>query len=156
MEFRASTVGVNANKPSVLAKPLAPISLPPAAETGIPRLAATRRAVCPRYAVTSRTDRRASSCIAASAVSGAPLSKGGSGALLRGDLFRIQKTNLRQMVQKQLAEAGFGIARNHRRDFSQCRTASESMKSTPARYGQKSASACAKLCREPNQNCPPA
>jgi hypothetical protein len=40
-----------------------------------------------------------------------------------------------QMVQKQIAEAGLSIAGNHRRDFSQCRTASESTKSTPARYG---------------------
>jgi hypothetical protein len=67
--------------------------------------------------VTSRTDRRASSSIAAGAVSGAPLSKGGSGALLRGDLFRIRRLIFVQMVQKQLAEAGFGIAKKSQKGF---------------------------------------
>jgi len=47
---------------------------------GMPSFAATRRAVCSRCAVMGRTDRRASYNIAAGAVSGVPLSKGGSGA----------------------------------------------------------------------------
>jgi hypothetical protein len=46
----------------------------------MPSLAAMRRAVRSRWAVRSRTDRRAYANIAAGAVSGVPALKGGSGA----------------------------------------------------------------------------
>jgi hypothetical protein len=48
--------------------------------TAMPSLTATRRAVSSRCAVMLRTDRRASFKMAAGAVSGVPLSKGGSRA----------------------------------------------------------------------------
>jgi hypothetical protein len=38
-------------------------------------------------------------------------------------LFRIRRLIFVQMVQKQIAEAGFCIARNHRRDFEACKRA---------------------------------
>ena len=51
-----------------------------AAGMEIPSLVAVRRAVSSRRVVSSRTDRRARSSIAAGAVSGVPLLNGGSGA----------------------------------------------------------------------------
>jgi hypothetical protein len=51
-----------------------------AAAAVMPILAATRRAVASRCAVMPDTDRRACSRMAAGAVSGVPLSNGGSGA----------------------------------------------------------------------------
>jgi len=52
----------------------------PMVGTAMPSLTATRRAVSSRCAVMLRTDRRASFKMAAGAVSGVPLSKGGSRA----------------------------------------------------------------------------
>ena len=51
-----------------------------ARETSMPRRPATRRAVASRCAVMPATDCRACARIPAGAVSGVPLSKGGSGA----------------------------------------------------------------------------